>query len=363
MRASLQLSAGSLILALVAGCRFDTAGLALPPSSDGPTDLQLDGAGPDHRFDLKQLPDGKHLDLTPKGDKGGPDLPPKPDLAKPDLKKPDLLPLDLPPKPDLPPDADKDGVADALDNCPTKPNSNQLNSDSDALGDLCDNCPMIANPAQADQDKDGKGDPCDEDQDGDGIPNTIDPDPGTASTVLYYAPKLGQSPADFTSSSGAWAPSGDAWCQTSTASSIDRFAQLLPAKLGQSDYLVQTGVTVGSAGGNNHPQVSVALRVSSLSPSKLYLCLLDLGTHKIGIIKLNASATTWLQYATVPALTLTGGPYTLRAIAKGSQITCTETKTGASVSATDTTLTSGPPGLHSYELSVCFSYYLVLAAP
>jgi cytosine/adenosine deaminase-related metal-dependent hydrolase len=92
-------------------------------------------------------------------------------------------------------DGDGDGVADAVDNCPTVFNpmrlfeTAQADADNDGLGDVCDpcpldvanactppdandldgdgvpngsdNCPNVANPQQADADGDGKGDACD----------------------------------------------------------------------------------------------------------------------------------------------------------------------------------------------------------
>ncbi len=101
-------------------------------------------------------------------------------------------------------DVDLDGVDGyangfLVDNCPTTPNSNQLDSDGDLVGDVCDlcpfvpdpfqpdydddgvgdwcdNCPLLPNPVQADQDSDGVGDACAEDIDGDGIFNSHDCD-------------------------------------------------------------------------------------------------------------------------------------------------------------------------------------------
>jgi len=38
-------------------------------------------------------------------------------------------------------DGDGDGVPDAHDNCPNRPNTGQENSDGDMFGDTCDICP------------------------------------------------------------------------------------------------------------------------------------------------------------------------------------------------------------------------------
>ncbi len=102
-------------------------------------------------------------------------------------------------------DTDSDGIADVLDNCPSVPNSNQLNSDSDNLGDACDNCPTVANELQEDTDSDGAGDACDQcpgfddniDQDSDAIADGCDNCPDV--------PNPGQEDADGI-------PPGDACC-------------------------------------------------------------------------------------------------------------------------------------------------------
>lgn len=79
-------------------------------------------------------------------------------------------------------DQDGDGVADALDNCPT--DTNQSDPDADSIGGSCDNCPNLANNGQLDSDGDGAGDACDNvplvanpdqlDSDGDGIGDLFD---------------------------------------------------------------------------------------------------------------------------------------------------------------------------------------------
>ena len=57
--------------------------------------------------------------------------------------------------------ADRDGICQAVDNCPDVPNPNQADRDVDGVGDACDNCPDAANANQTDADGDGLGDACD----------------------------------------------------------------------------------------------------------------------------------------------------------------------------------------------------------
>ena len=59
------------------------------------------------------------------------------------------------------PEADSDGIRDALDNCDAVTNPDQADRDGDGVGDACDNCPDLVNPAQFDVDDDGVGDVCD----------------------------------------------------------------------------------------------------------------------------------------------------------------------------------------------------------
>lgn len=95
-------------------------------------------------------------------------------------------------------DADSDGVAGEIDNCPDHYNPQQEDSDEDSIGDSCDdcpidsindpdndgicglndNCPWAANSDQSDSDGDGIGDVCQTDADSDGVLNEDDNCPG-----------------------------------------------------------------------------------------------------------------------------------------------------------------------------------------
>ncbi|MBU1317849.1 MAG: M28 family peptidase [candidate division Zixibacteria bacterium] len=66
-------------------------------------------------------------------------------------------------------DTDGDGYGDPgypantcdLDNCPSAYNPGQEDADGDAIGDVCDNCVTVSNPTQEDNDSDTIGDACD----------------------------------------------------------------------------------------------------------------------------------------------------------------------------------------------------------
>lgn len=62
--------------------------------------------------------------------------------------------------PCVPPDADGDGVPDAVDNCPDAYNPTQADTDADGIADACDNCPLLPNHCQQDSNGDGVGDGC-----------------------------------------------------------------------------------------------------------------------------------------------------------------------------------------------------------
>ena len=85
-----------------------------------------------------------------------------------------------------PTDRDNDGISDAVDNCPTVANANQLNADGDTQGNACDadddndgvldvSDAFPTNAAESvDTDGDGIGNNADTDDDGDGVPDASD---------------------------------------------------------------------------------------------------------------------------------------------------------------------------------------------
>jgi cysteine-rich repeat protein len=91
-------------------------------------------------------------------------------------------------------DFDQDGVGDVCDPCPLNANSttctvfNPNDRDSDGVNNGMDNCPTTPNPMQQDADMDGKGDACDD------CPMVPNPG-GAACPVTIYAIKQGLVPA------------------------------------------------------------------------------------------------------------------------------------------------------------------------
>ena len=94
-------------------------------------------------------------------------------------------------------DTDGDQIEDAVDNCPTVPNPDQLDSDIDMRGDACDTCFQCAECAMGpehDEDGDHIMDSCDncptvpndlENSDGDDLGDACDPDARQQHRLLF----------------------------------------------------------------------------------------------------------------------------------------------------------------------------------
>jgi len=93
------------------------------------------------------------------------------------------------------PDAGKDDAELDSVGAPDSDAGVPQDSDGDEVADAFDNCPDVSNPGQQDSDGDGKGDACDQgdDEDGDGVPDRVDPfpldsdEPGMVISSLIYA--------------------------------------------------------------------------------------------------------------------------------------------------------------------------------
>lgn len=109
-----------------------------------------------------------------------------------------------------PNDLDGDGIANAVDNCPTRRNPTQHDEDADRFGDVCDNCPDIANPDQLDNSEM-------RDQFPDGIGNACDLRPGLGGDEIRAFYGFGD-PLDATAWRGSgWTLDADAALATGAA--------------------------------------------------------------------------------------------------------------------------------------------------
>lgn len=121
-------------------------------------------------------------------------------------------------------DADGDGVADAIDNCPSVKNPDQANEDGDRYGDACDPCPPVADDAFVDSD-------------GDGIDDQCDPHVGTIDHVVFFEGFHQGLPAGWTMTSGTWVADQDGILGTPDPNK--------PARL-EMPYVGMTSVTISA---------------------------------------------------------------------------------------------------------------------
>lgn len=103
----------------------------------------------------------------------------------------------------VPPDSDRDGILDPVDQCPTEaaPQGDSdgcpyrptppADADADGVADSADNCASLANADQANRDGDAQGDACDPDDDNDGVADTADACPTTAAQTSNGCPSSG----------------------------------------------------------------------------------------------------------------------------------------------------------------------------
>jgi hypothetical protein len=264
---------------------------------------------------------------------------------------PDATPPDA-----SPPDADSDGVVDALDNCPAIGNPLQENEDGDARGDVCDNCPHLANNDQVTVDGDLVGDAC-------------DPHPGEAGDAIAVFDGFNGSALDaaWTVQAGSptWSVSG--------------------GKLHQTDLLREVKLLVRSGLSSTLVTVDTAFTPTTIPPSS------D-GTDTLrsaGVITANTGAAGMISavadqlggtnpaYAIVESFTGLGQDfmymtnplgtvrYELRTSvgAEKQELRIVEAGGGAGAATSGTTAVNGTVGFRSRNIAVDYEYIVIFTFP
>jgi hypothetical protein len=170
------------------------------------------------------------------------------------------LPGDAAP-PDVPMNTDRDfdGVLDAVDNCPTQPNTDQRDHDNDAHGDICDRCPHLASAEDPDGDGDGVGDAC-------------DPRPDTAGDSRMF-----WEPFDNASAIATWSNMGTGGNWSVANGTLNQTLVGVDTILNQPGTLqrpyVATQFTVSALG----PNAWIGFRTGANGFTQYYACLMSFG--------------------------------------------------------------------------------------
>ena len=175
-----------------------------------------------------------------------------------------------------PGDGDGDGVLDAEDNCPAKPNADQHDEDGDLIGDVCDPCPHLPGAA-ADGDGDGVGDAC-------------DPQPAIAKQrIVFFDP--------FTSDRSEWAHAAGITRVGETlrlnALAADAHTQL---NLSTGERRIHAAGTIVTSGSGRPQQVAIAYGHNA-AEDRYHYCELWNSTEtdgEIAIYKTNSGVYTRL---------------------------------------------------------------------
>jgi hypothetical protein len=201
-------------------------------------------------------------------------------------------------------------------------------------------------------DGDSVGDACDPDQDGDGIPDVVDPAPTTANTVYYYK-KLSGPTGDF-EWIGDWSEQSGL-CHTTTAASYHT-ARLMT--LPSTDYVAEARFSPTATVGQGWPAFGVAFR-TTLSPHNTYLCMLDLAASSLVFGRL-LNGSFYEYQRTAPATVSKAGPWRLQISSQGDQQSCAVVG-GPAIAETRTLHSSGTVGFFGYGTQACVDYLWVMA--
>jgi Thrombospondin type 3 repeat len=244
-------------------------------------------------------------------------------------------------------DRDRDGVADALDNCAVVANTDQHDEDEDRVGDVCDDCPVTSNLDQADADRDGVGDLCD--------PRPRLGGDSIASFDPFSGPTLS---ARWVVQTGRWVVAGDAVSQTEVGTDLrmyDRSLMDLP------DLRLEARVTFDGFDSGDRNAALVARLDPAKGDGSVSGVFLD-AAGAVGALKIWAlvggTAGNPIEFPISPPKL--SAPYLLRFDASGTTLGAKLTgPSSASVATTTGAATAGvTSGLRTNRARATYSYFI-----
>lgn len=249
-------------------------------------------------------------------------------------------------------DRDRDGVADATDNCPDVANPDQGNEDGDKLGDACDPCPIEASDAPLDPD-------------GDGVAGSCDPHPTTPGDRLVVFEGFHRGIPSAWQVVGTASPSGDDVVVTTVAGN---HTSLVPPVASIANGTITAGLTIDATVGGADAAMTVAMPYDPTTDQGIFC---ELYAPNAGSTS-GRTVSLWDSPAQVERARKGFGwavatPYRIALTRKGTSYTCTVTGAGITPQTVSDTTSSNPgqakPTVASYGANAHVAWLLVVSSP
>jgi len=260
-------------------------------------------------------------------------------------------------------DRDGDLIADAVDNCPDRPNPDQHDEDGDLLGDVCDNCPHVANADQANVLESQNG------ATPDGVGDACDPFPTAGGNEILVFDGFAAASGHWQGTrNGVWQVANDVVTQTSLVGPTEYYYRDLSSN---QPIVIETRARILNGNPAGYGVGPVAQYDSGSAESYGYLCQLfdaaDPVMLNASMIHLYGSAGSVLSAQLDPTAIQFGQPWQLRLDTNPSSNPATARQScsarGQSLDLTaqsaDAAITQGKIALRARYASVAYEYVVV----